>query len=71
MYIRGYQREVSAADVDLINAEEESRIRALWAEGAWPQGWSGEEVGAAEMIDLISVVGGELVVQPMLLGKVG
>ncbi len=56
------------AEVSLINAEEEARIRELWAQGAWPQGWSGDEVGAAEMIDLISVVGNELVVQPLLMG---
>lgn len=54
------------AGVDLINAEEEARIRELWSMSAWPQGWSGEEVGAAQMIDLISVVGDELVVQPLL-----
>lgn len=56
------------AGVDLINAEEEARIRELWSLGAWPQGWSGDEVGAAEMIDLITVVGDELVVQPLLVG---
>lgn len=57
------------AGVDLINPLEEERIRKLWSQGAWPQGWSGDEVGAAEMIDLISVVGDELIVQPVLIGK--
>lgn len=61
-------KEIQArAGVDLINAEEENRIRELWAIGVWPQGWSGEEIHAAEMIDKITVVGDELVVQPLLL----
>jgi DNA sulfur modification protein DndC len=54
------------AQVDLINAEEEARIRQLWAENAWPQGWSGDEINAAEMIDQITVVGNELITQPLL-----
>lgn len=54
------------ARVDLINEEELARIYELWEQGAWPQGWSGEEVGAAEMIDKITVVGKDLIVQPIL-----
>lgn len=54
--------------VDLINAEEERYIYLLWNENAWPQGWSGEEIRADEMISLITVVGNELVTQPILIG---
>lgn len=56
------------AGVDLINAEEEARIRELWALGQWPNGWSGDEVRADQPIPLIEAVGEELVVQPLLIG---
>jgi DNA sulfur modification protein DndC len=54
------------AGVDLINAEEEARIRALWAANTWPDGWDGHEVNADVPIDQIAVVDNELVVQPLL-----
>lgn len=55
------------AQVDLINTEEEARIRELWALNTWPNGWSGEEVVADVPLDEIAVVGdNELVVQPRL-----
>lgn len=61
------------ADVDLINAQEEARIRELWSLNTWPEGWEGGEdnpnhIMADIPLDLISVVGdNELVVQPRLL----
>lgn len=60
------------AEVDLINDEEEARIRELWKEGTWPQGWEGglendNHVVGDVPLDQITVVGDhELVVQPPL-----
>lgn len=54
------------ARVDLINADEELRIRELWSLNTWPNGWSGDEIVADAAIDSIRVVDGELIVQPLL-----
>lgn len=58
------------ADVDLINADEEARIRELWALNTWPQGWRGDEIRGDELIDAITVVGDELITQPLLVREV-
>jgi DNA sulfur modification protein DndC len=56
------------ARVDLINADEASRIRQLWTLNTWPDGWTGDEINADVMIDSIRTVGDhELVVQPLLI----
>lgn len=56
------------ARVDLINADEASRIRQLWTLNTWPDGWTGDEINADVMIDSIRAVGDhELVVQPLLI----
>lgn len=52
--------------VDLINAEEEARIREMWALDMWPRKWSADDIDADEQIDRISSVGGDLVVQPVM-----
>jgi DNA sulfur modification protein DndC len=54
------------AGVDLINAEEEARIREMWALNMWPQKWTGEEIRADVPIDQISTVDGRLLRQPLL-----
>lgn len=55
------------AKVDLINAEEEKRIREKWAANEWPRGWDGDEIVGSKPIDSISVtVAGDLVSQPLL-----
>jgi DNA sulfur modification protein DndC len=54
------------AGVDLINAEEEARIREMWSLDMWPQKWEGDEVRADVAIDKIFVVDGGLVTQPLL-----
>lgn len=54
------------AGVDLINAEEEARIRELWALNTWPDGWDGTELSAAVEIAQVRSLGDELVVQPLL-----
>lgn len=56
------------AGVDLVNAEEELRIRELWAANTWPNKWDGTEVTGDEMIEVLSINGlGELVTQPLLI----
>lgn len=55
------------AGVDLINAEEEARIRELWALNTWPQGWEGTELVGNVAIDSMRLsAGGEIVVQSLL-----
>lgn len=51
--------------VDLLNGEEEARIRELIAGGTWPNGWSGEEPTADTPLDAVFRDG---TVQPLLLG---
>lgn len=55
------------ASVDLINTEEEARIRELWSLNTWPRGWSGREIVGDQPIDAIAVtIAGDLVTQPLL-----
>ncbi|AZD34629.1 hypothetical protein C4K22_1876 [Pseudomonas chlororaphis subsp. aurantiaca] len=49
--------------VDLINPEEEARIRELIAARTWPQGWDGDEPTADTPMDRINADGS---VQPLL-----
>lgn len=49
--------------VDLINAEEEARIRDLIAAGTWPQGWTGDEPVADVPLDAVYADGST---QPLL-----
>jgi DNA sulfur modification protein DndC len=51
------------AGVDLINAEEEARIRALIAAEAWPRGWDGTEQIASLPFDNVNPDGS---VQPIM-----
>lgn len=50
--------------VDILNAEEENRIRELIAAQTWPQGWDGDEPRADTPLDAIYQDGS---VQPLLL----
>lgn len=52
--------------VDLINEEEEARIRQMWALDVWPNKWSSADVAADMPIDKIMSVGADLVIQPLL-----
>lgn len=57
-------KEIQAsAGVDLINAEEEARIRELVAINTWPNGWSGTEPNAAIPFDNVNPDGS---VQPIM-----
>jgi len=66
----GIQAEVNAAAtalgrplVDMINAEEEARIRELIALETWPRGWEGDEPIATTVMDVVYQNGA---VQPQL-----
>ena len=66
------QQRVNAAagentGIDLINTVEAARIRELWEMNIWPDGWEGDEIRADIPIDIINVVGNELIIQPILL----
>lgn len=55
------------AGVDLINPEEEARIRELWALNTWPDKWTGDEVTGDVPLDAISISkGGDVVTQGLL-----
>lgn len=69
--ILAIQAEVNAAAdaqgrprLDLLNAEEEARIRELIAAGTWPQGWDGDEPTADTPLDAVFPDGS---VQPLLI----
>lgn len=55
------------ARVDLINAEEESRIRELWTLNTWPDGWTGDEISGSVAIDALRVTTGNEIVKQALL----
>lgn len=52
--------------LDLLNAEEEARIRELIAVGTWPDGWDGSEPTADVPLDRVFADG---TVQPLLFGS--
>lgn len=55
------------AGVDLVNAEEEARIRELIALNTWPNRWDGTEVVGDELLDAVTVdTFGDIVTQPRL-----
>lgn len=49
--------------LDIINAEEEARIRELIAAETWPDGWTGDEPSAALWLDRVNQDGS---VEPLL-----
>lgn len=55
------------AVVDLIDADEEARIREMWRLDMWPQKWSANDTNADLMIDAIRLdSNGQPVTQPLL-----
>lgn len=55
------------AGVDLVNVDEEARIRELWALNTWPEKWSGTEVNGDVALDAYRVDAfGEIISQPLL-----
>ena len=68
--VLGVQREINEAaerlgrpSIDLIDAEEEARIRQLIAANTWPDGWDGTEPPGDALLDQVFSDG---VVQPLL-----
>ncbi len=55
------------ADVDLINSDEEARIRELWRLNTWPQKWSDVDIAADVPISRISVVNRNQIIEQALL----
>jgi DNA sulfur modification protein DndC len=56
-------RRLSRPTIDLINSEEEARIRELIAANTWPRGWDGTEAAGDAMLDRINRDG---TIQPLL-----
>ena len=54
------------ARVDLINAQEEARIRELWALNTWPRKWSDADINGIVPIDRISIDSGNIVTKPLM-----
>lgn len=52
--------------IDLINDDEERRIREMWEQDVWPQKWSSDDMPGDAPIDKVFTVGSDLVVQPLL-----
>jgi len=59
-------RATGRPEVDLINAEEEARIRELITLETWPQGWDGDEPHADVIMDTVYANGA---VQPRLFSE--
>ena len=56
------------AGVDLIDADEETRIRDLWALDTWPEKWSADDIAADVPIDAMSrTADDQIVVQALLM----
>lgn len=55
------------AKIDLINDEEEERIREMWAYDVWPEKWSKEDIDAIFPFDFIQLEDGKFIVQPLLI----
>lgn len=71
--VLGIQNEINARaralgrpGIDLINAEEEARIRELIALETWPEGWEGDEPIATTIMDVVYQNGA---VQPRLFSE--
>lgn len=54
---------INRPPIDILNAEEEARIRELIAAGTWPDGWDGNEPLATEVMDTVFNDGS---IQPLL-----
>lgn len=55
------------AGVDLINPEEETRIREMWRLDVWPRKWSAQDADGTQPLDAIRLtLDGELAVQPRI-----
>ena len=55
------------AEVDLINAEEEARIREMWRLDIWPEKWSSADAEATMPINALALSGDGRIVEQALL----
>lgn len=56
------------AGVDLVNADEEERIREMWRLNIWPQKWSDRDAAGDAVVDSLGLTSdGLLTVQPILI----
>jgi DNA sulfur modification protein DndC len=56
------------ANVDLINSEEETRIKELWSLNTWPERWSETDIVGSVPIDAMSrTADNQIVVQSLLI----
>ncbi len=55
------------AGIDLVNPEEETVIRQMWADNIWPQKWSDQDADGTLPLDAIRLtLDGQLAVQPRI-----
>lgn len=59
-------QEQGRPEISLINGEEKARIEELWGNNTWPNGWSGDEIAGDVPVDALTVVGSDIVTQPLL-----
>lgn len=64
--VNAVARATGRPEIDLINAQEEARIRELIALETWPQGWDGDELIATTIMDTVYANGA---VQPRLFSE--
>lgn len=64
--VNSVARATGRPQIDLINAEEEARIRELIQLETWPQGWDGDEPLATTIMDTVYANGA---VQPRLFSE--
>lgn len=57
-------RRLGRPEIDILNVEEENRIRELISAGTWPNGWAGDEPTADTLMDMVY---GDGSVLPLLL----
>lgn len=55
------------AGVDLINVDEQERIRQMWHQNVWPRKWSDSDIAANAPISQISMVDGYGLIEQTLL----
>lgn len=55
------------SEINLIDVEEERRIREMWAADMWPQKWSGDDIDACELVPALCRTENNQIVEQALL----
>ena len=59
------------AKMDLINTQEEMRIREMWALDIWPRKWSSDDASATMIVPALSrTTNNRIIEQPLLIGDI-